>query len=152
MTDANRSSPPKTLAEFLAWARAAPEGTQVAVHTIVGFFDGLQGNANLTEDEESSEAPSAKDYYTWREKLWIVPAQTRLGVPELAEALGRSKDWIYQRTRTSADDPLPHAKLDGSLVFRAGEIRAWLRENENVIQSGPSLSSPVARQLQVLES
>jgi len=46
---------------------------------------------------------------TWRERLWRVPAETRLGVREFAEAMGRPKSWVYRRTSERSEKaPLPH--------------------------------------------
>lgn len=73
---------------------------------------------------------------TWRERLWTVPADTRLGVVEVAEALGRPKSYVYARTGESAEDPLPCRKLDGTLVFLAGELREWIQEREEVVHRG----------------
>lgn len=71
---------------------------------------------------------------TWREKLWTVPDETRLGTLELAEALGRPESWVHRHcSKASGYELLPHAKLDGARVFKAGEIRAWLKEHEEVI-------------------
>jgi predicted DNA-binding transcriptional regulator AlpA len=79
---------------------------------------------------------------TWRERLWTAPAETRLGVAELMEALGVSRDWVYghtspKRTRdTAAHLRLPHRKLDGALWFLAGEVREWIRATEQVVVRG----------------
>lgn len=70
---------------------------------------------------------------TWRERLWTVPAETRIGVRELAEAVDRSRDWVYRRTAKAADDRLPHRKMDGELTFVVGEIREWINGHEDVI-------------------
>jgi predicted DNA-binding transcriptional regulator AlpA len=88
-----------------------------------------------------AEAPSTGDFKaardplplasSWRERLWTVPADTRLGVIEVAEAMGRPKSWVYRRTSVkSGKAPLPHRKLDGELVFVAGDVRAWLKRHE----------------------
>jgi predicted DNA-binding transcriptional regulator AlpA len=66
---------------------------------------------------------------SWRERLWSCPADTRLGVLEIAEALGRSKAFVYRLTRTK---DIPHRKLDGELVFRAADIREWVQRREDV--------------------
>ena len=74
---------------------------------------------------------------TWRERLWIVPPETRIGVRELAEATGRSRDWCYRRTaRKAGEARIPHRKLDGELVFVVGEVREWIRGHEDVICEG----------------
>lgn len=69
---------------------------------------------------------------TWRERLWSVPADTRLNVRELAEALGQSVSWVYKHTsRRSGRVQLPHRQLaNGKLTFLAGEIRTWLAQTE----------------------
>ncbi len=74
-----------------------------------------------------TDAPPAPP--SWRERLWSCPADTRLGVLEIAEALGRSKAFVYRLTRTK---DIPHRKLDGELVFRAGDIREWVQRREDV--------------------
>ena len=67
----------------------------------------------------------------WREKLWTVPADTRLGVREVAEAMGRPRSWVYRRTsEKSGKAPPPFRRLDGELVFAAGELRVWLKRHE----------------------
>jgi hypothetical protein len=71
---------------------------------------------------------------TWRERLWLVPDETRLGVREVAEALGRSADFVYRHTgAASTATRIPHRKLDGELVFTAGEVRDWIRRTEIAI-------------------
>ena len=80
---------------------------------------------------------------TWRERLWTVPPETRIGVRELAEALGRPKSWVYRRTAPHGERaPLPHRKLDGELVFIVGEIRGWLPDHETVVAEPVHLSQP----------
>jgi len=85
---------------------------------------------------------------TWRERLWVVPSETRLGVGEVAEALGRPKSYVYERTGSKAENPLPHRKLDGVLLFAAGELRAWIRDSEEAIHGGPM--DPPARSLRAM--
>lgn len=87
---------------------------------------------------------------TWRERLWLVPSETRLGVGDVAEALARSKSWVYKRTMVTAEDRLPHRKLDGELQFCAGELRTWIREHEEIETSLPMTSTPAERRLQLL--
>lgn len=78
---------------------------------------------------------------SWRERLWTCPAETRLGLDELCEAMSRSSSWIYHRTSAKAVNRIPHRKLDGVLCFTAGEIRAWIRDSEQVVYAGPMESS-----------
>lgn len=88
------------------------------------------------------EPPRDSEPATWRERLWTVPPETRIGVTELIEATGRSRDWCYRHTSPKAgDDRIPHRKLDGELVFVVGELREWIRRREDVIV-GPPLRRP----------
>lgn len=43
---------------------------------------------------------------------------------------------MYARTGAKAEDPIPHRKLDGTLLFAAGELRAWIRDREEVVVAG----------------
>src|SRR5438445_7230594 len=71
---------------------------------------------------------------SWAEKLWTCPRETRLGVRELAEAIGRPRSWVYRHSAPRGDlSPIPHRRLDGLIVFTAGEVRDWLRKNEEVL-------------------
>lgn len=88
--------------------------------------------------------PAPPEPQTWRERLWLVPSETRLGAAEVAEAMGRSKSWLYKRTQAAAEDPVPHRKLDGELIFTAGEVRAWVRNREDVCHAGP-MEAPTRR-------
>ncbi|HLA88888.1 MAG TPA: hypothetical protein VJL28_00470 [Gemmatimonadaceae bacterium] len=98
--------------------------------------------------EEPTTAPPAPvavaEPLTWRERLWTCPPDTRLGVRELAEALGRSRDWCYRATNATraaehGRDPLPCQRLDGVLVFTAGAVRRWLQASECVVN--PALAT-----------
>ena len=84
--------------------------------------------AALPVPDEAAPAACA-----WPSRLWTVPAETRLGVRELAEAVGRPRSWVYRHTAPAGDlAPIPHRRLDGLLSFVAGEVRDWLRANEEV--------------------
>ncbi len=83
---------------------------------------------------------------SWREKLWTCPPETRLGRRELCEAVGRPPSWVYRAIRRNgASPPLPHRKLDGGLVFVAGEVRQWLREHEETVVPGRTVPLVVGR-------
>lgn len=116
-----------SIADLHRWAEQAPPGTTVPASVLVELLDGL-------EDPEPIDVETAPE--RWRERLWRVPADTRLGVVEVAEALGRPKSYVYARTGERAEDPLPCRKVDGSLVFTAGEIRSWLEDREEVVHRG----------------
>lgn len=88
--------------------------------------------------------------WTWRERLWAAPAETRVGVRELVEALDVSESWIYARTKRDAEDPIPHRKMGGSLRFVVGEVRHWIREREDAPVAGPTWS-PAGEGLGVVE-
>jgi predicted DNA-binding transcriptional regulator AlpA len=61
----------------------------------------------------------------------------RLGVIELCEAVDRPSSWVYRHTSSKSGlSLLPHRKFDGALVFLAGEIRAWIQQNETVLVPG----------------
>ncbi len=102
----------------------------------------LESTADVPDEPIEKPAQQQPDFnWTWREKLWIAPAETRIGTGELAEAFSRPKSWVYAHTQAEARDPLPHRKLDGVLVFAVGEVRAWVRESEEVLVAGPMEST-----------
>lgn len=94
----------------------------------------------IAHDVPQGDAPSAAP--TWRERLWTVPAETRLvTVGELSEALGWSESAIYHLLSDRSDSPravpIPHRKrANGTLEFVAGEIRSWLMQTEVIRQAG----------------
>jgi len=95
--------------------------------------DALRDAAREVDATPEAEATPATLEFTWRERLWLAPAETRMGVKELAEALGRSKSWVYKRTQGGAgEEILPYRKLDGELQFVVGEIRTYLHAREEV--------------------
>lgn len=118
-----------------AFVRSAPPGTLVPATAVLEAL----ADREPVRIEAAAQAPAA----TWREKLWSVPAETRLGIDQLCEALERPRSWCYRHTSSKTDlARLPHRKLDGQLVFVAGEIRTWIERNEIVIERGiSSLSS-----------
>jgi predicted DNA-binding transcriptional regulator AlpA len=67
---------------------------------------------------------------SWRERLWTCHPDTRLGIEEVCEALGRSKSFVDRHTGAST---IPHRKLDGELIFVTKELREWLRGREEVV-------------------
>lgn len=129
----------RSLQQLKEWCDAAPPGTQLDAAAVVAVLDDLATEPVSKEPGESEV--TAQVELSWRSKLWMVPADTRLGTEELTEALDRPASFIYERTQSEADDPIPHRKLGGRLEFRAGEIRAWVRETEEVLVAGPSEST-----------
>ncbi len=137
-----------TLADMVRWCSEAPLGTLLDAGALAEMLSGLE--AETVRRRTLSEEPSEPVARTWRERLWTCPAETRLGVHELAEALNRPRSWIYRRTSAKAECRLPHRKLGGELLFTAGEIRAWLREHEEVVEAGPMESTSAERRLKAM--
>ena len=124
------------------WLAGAPPGTVVPVEAMLEAMDATNESQGVQlRDVSEQSADAGQTSVTWRERLWLAPAETRLGANELCEALGRSKHWLYRHTGPSAENRIPHRKLDGELVFAVGEVRTWIRENEDVIQAGPMEST-----------
>ena len=138
-----------TLPALIDWAAKAPEGVRIPAELVARlgseFLEGLDG----IRASEVGEEPIT---LTWRERLWLVPAETRLGVREVAEALGRSTSWLYRHTGPKCDsaDLIPHRKLEGELVFTAGEVRAWVRDREDVLAAGRMEPCPFEKRLYVV--
>lgn len=102
----------------------------------------------LLSDRLGDPSPAEKEGpVSWRERLWTAHPETRLGVRELAEGLGKSRSWIYSRTGKSCPTRrrIPHSLDDsGELVFKAGEIRDWLARSEiRVLSLRPSAAISV---------
>ena len=120
----------ETLHQVLEWLAGAPEGTALsaaAVHRLL----------LAVVDVNPVPAVLAVDLTpTWRERLWSVPGDTRMTLPEAAEALGKSKSWAYKRTGPKSRERLPCRRLDGELVFVAGELRRWIQDHEEIIEPG----------------
>jgi len=104
--------------------------------------DALERAAQLLRQVEPVAAPitmvPAAEPASWRERLWSCPPETRLGVREVAEALGRPKSAIYRLTSRngSALPRLPHRTLGGELTFIASEVRSWVTATEVVVVPG----------------
>lgn len=129
----------RTVADVIAWLELAPTGTLLPV---AGLLEQLRA---VTPDR-APEMAVVDSPTTWRERLWTVPPETRLGVPELAEAIGRPKSWVYRHcSRRSGLPLLPHRKLDGETLFVVGEIRRWVAEHEEIAQRAPGPALSMAR-------
>jgi hypothetical protein len=117
--------------QLVAWLQAAPPGTTVPVEALAPLLA-----AGPMEPAPPRPVPAP----TWREKLWQVPPETRLGVVEAAEAMGRPVSWVYRRTsEKSGKALLPHRKLDSVVTFTAGELRDWLASHETVVTAPVSI-------------
>ena len=130
-----------TLTELRAWLTTLADATAtLPASEVLSRLPDVEEQA-----EPANSAPTPNIELTWRERLWLVPAETRLGVAEVCEALDRSPSWAYRHTGPKAQDPLPHRLLDGQLVFLCGEIRHWIREHEESIHECPMDSTPSER-------
>ena len=130
------SSTFRTLADLQRWAAAAPRSTSLDVAELAELLAGLPAAA----PEPDTPAASPYEPATWRERLWLVPANTRLTLGEAAEALGKSRSWAYKRTGPRAtEERIPCRRLgsDGELTVLAGELRAWIAANELIVEPGP---------------
>lgn len=123
--------------------------TAPLARVFAAFVDDLREvAADGPDDPDASDAePGAPVEWTWRERLWACPAETRLTVDDVAEALGRSPSWVYKRTAPSADpeDRLPARKAHGGLVFTAGELRTWIRDHEEARDGVPMTTTDAER-------
>ena len=75
-----------------------------------------------------------------RTALSADPART----PILALAI-RSSPTARSVMKSAIVKPIPHRKLDGTLLFTAGELRAWIRDREAVLVAGRSESTASGR-------
>ena len=135
------------ISELLSWARQAPPGTTIPAASLVDVLAAEENGGDTPPVSEPSPTPPPT---TWADQLWLVPAERRIGARELAQALGRSRSWVYGRL--TGEGAIPHAKLDGELTFKAGEVRAWLRGTEEVVREGPMESTPPERRLTLARS
>lgn len=130
----------KSLTDLLRWLEAAPDGAMVPARSMIALIrDGSPTPATAEATAIASAGPG------WQEHLWTVPADTRMSAVDVGEALRRPKSWVYRHTSPASGLPLlPHRKLDGELVFVAGEVRDWVRTHEDVIVA-PAQITPIAR-------
>ena len=123
--------------------RQLPPGTLIPAAELAAML-GAEEDAAVSEPSPPAEPIEL----TWRERLWLVPAETRMATADVLEALGHSRTWLYKHmAEDRGPHRLPHRKLDGELVFTAGELRAWLRSAEEVVVAGPMESTPSERGL-----
>lgn len=119
---------------FRSWLELCPAGTTLAAHDVLAIV------ATLPQAAAPSPAIAPEPVsngQTWRERLWTCAPETRLGVAELCEALGRPRSFVYRHTSAKTGlSLLPHRKIDGELAFVAGELRVWIRDNEETIVAG----------------
>lgn len=122
------------LHDLLDWLDRAPAGTSVPACEVAALLRQVE-EVDFARPRLTVQGGGAS---TWREKLWTVSPDVRIGVVELCEALDRSRDWCYRgvnekRAASKGREPIPCCRLDGELVFRVGDVRAWLARNEEVV-------------------
>lgn len=139
-TDSPRFS---SLAELLDWCRSAPSGTRLDASELAHLLEELEDRPETEGEDEGLEGRPER--LSWPARLWTLPAETRIGVPEVAECLERPESFVYRHTKEEAENPIPHAKLEGRLRFRIGEVRTWLRETEEVEEALPMTSTAAER-------
>lgn len=132
--------------------RGLPLGTLVPAEAILDELANDAGSLNIAAQGKANALPPEIDVpenapQSWRTLLWTAPAECRIGREELAEAVGRPRSWVYRHTQAKAERRIPHRKLDGELVFLVGEVRQWLKDQEEIVQAGPLESSPGLRAL-----
>lgn len=133
---------PETLADVLRWLESAPDGTTLQARAVLELLQRLGAVLTVDSGAATTAAPPSAAA-TWRERVWVAPPETRLTVGDVAEAVGRAKSWVYRHTSPASGLPrLPHRKLDGELVFVAGEVREWLRGHEEILVQ-PSIVVPI---------
>src|SRR5262249_55911872 len=138
-----------TIADLLAAARLLPDGASLTLprEALLELEQVVTSKAigDQAAQVESSASP-------WQEKLWTVPADTRMSLTNVCDALTRPKSWGYRHTSPASGLPrIPHRKLDGELVFIAGEVRAWVRDHEEVVVK-PTSITPIARARRAAEA
>lgn len=135
-----------TLADVLRWLEQAPDGTLLAASALLSRLREIVPE-RVGEGTEAHATPSTPaEAGSWQERLWAAPAETRMTVSDVCEALGRPKSWCYRHTSPASGLPrLPHRKLDGELVFLAGEVRQWVREHEDIVVQATSITPISAR-------
>lgn len=110
-----------------------PEGT-VTVEWVLDRLE-QEGGEVAPPGEETPESTETEGEepspWSWRERIWTVPEETRLETHEVLEALGKGRTWLHARMKEEEEEVrFPHRKLDGSLWFVAGEVRDWIRRRE----------------------
>lgn len=107
-------------ARIAALADALPDGASVTLPASE-LRKWLAGDGQGTSPSIDGQADTS-----WRARLWTVPADMRLGVHEVAEALGRGRDFVYRAASPKAEHRLPSQKIGGELMFTVRDVRAWI--------------------------
>src|SRR5210317_2188009 len=90
------------------WLDDAPAGTLLPAQAVAARIHEM---SEQVEPEPPAEVPpQVVEPESWKVRLWLVPAETRLNSSELCEAVGRSPDWLYRHTGKKCDHRIPHRK------------------------------------------
>ena len=134
-----------TLTDLQQLLRYLPPGASVTLRR-EDLEQVLDSGASAPAAAETESGPEL----TWRERIWLVPAETRLGRAELLEVVGRTASWLYAHTAAAAPNRIPHRKFGGELVFVVGEIRTWIRSTEESVSELPMQSTVADRRLEAV--
>jgi hypothetical protein len=131
-----------TLGDVVTWLERAPAGTLVTTSAMLAQLRDVDTSVTMP----ATEPPVAGHPRSWQERLWTAPADARLSVTDVAEAFGRPKSWVYRHTSPASGLVLiPYRKLDGELVFLAGEIRQWVKDREEIMVKPSTPVVPISR-------
>lgn len=131
-----------TLADVMTWLEQVPIGTLVPASAVLAQLRDVAPTAMTATPEPAA----ALEPRSWRERLWTAPADARLSVTDVAQAIGRPKSWVYRHTSPASGLVLvPCRKLDGELVFLAGEIRQWVKDHEEIMVKPSAPVVPISR-------
>lgn len=120
----------QTMEELMEWLEASPPWVQVPAQELGAQIRALQ--AARSEPAAEAPEPASAPTESWREKIWTVHPDTRLRRDEVCEALGKSTSWLYKKT-SAREIPCRLDGESGELVFRAGDLRTWIRAQEVLI-------------------
>ena len=104
---------------------AMPADTRFTPAGVLELLDRHNTHGAATVSLVGPEAVQGGTWVTW---FWSCSPNTRVGVSELAEALGRKRTFVYAAVYDD-DDPLPGKKLVGQWSFKVGDVRAWVERN-----------------------
>lgn len=87
--------------------------------------DAMAERIEATDDEPTS----------WRERVWTVPAQTRLDLEAVAEVLDVSTRQVRRYVKGQTDDPrLPATRGPAGIRVKAGDLRRWIEDAERAAE------------------
>jgi len=130
----------RSIGEMRDWLAAAPEGTTIPATVIAELLATMPDSGGGREMPHVVEATQE----SWRERIWEVAPDTRLSVAMVADAIGRPISSVYRLAAPSHPDPIPSARLDSRLSFRAGDLGGWLQRRARLASGQPEASAPLS--------